>query len=193
MDKTSLRTIFLEKRMTMTQGEVADKNALITRNTVEFLKTWKSLTLHTFLPQQHKKEIDTFRIISALRVHVDPLTIVVPRIIPGTRQLHHFILLPDTTLTENKWGIPEPVPSTSQEVSAEIVDVVLVPLLAFDRSGYRVGYGGGYYDRFLALCRTDTLKLGLSFFEPTDDISDTDPFDIPLDYCITPLGIHRFI
>ena len=193
MDKVSLRITFLDKRMKMTQSEVEEKSLLIVRNTIEFLKTRKFQTLHIFLSQRDKQEIDTGKIISALRITFNHIHIVVPRVIPGTRQMKHFILLPDSALIENKWGIPEPDPLISQEVLPEEIDVVLIPLLAFDKSGYRVGYGGGYYDRFLSQCRPDTLKLGISFFESTDAISDTDPYDIPLDYCITPSGLTSFI
>jgi 5-formyltetrahydrofolate cyclo-ligase len=55
-----------------------------------------------------------------------------------------------------------------------------------------VGYGKGCYDRFLALCRPDIIKIGFSYFEPINEISDTDKFDIPLNYCITPERIYEF-
>ena len=66
------------------------------------------------------------------------------------------------------------------------VDVVLVPGLAFDEGGHRVGYGRGFYDRFLALCRPDCLKVGLSYFEPISQITDIHAGDIRLDLLITP-------
>lgn len=70
--------------------------------------------------------------------------------------------------------------------------MVLIPLLAFDKKGYRVGYGKGFYDRFLADCRPDVVKVGLSVFEPIDEIADLNEFDIKMDFCITPNRVWQF-
>ena len=87
-------------------------------------------------------------------------------------------------------GIPEPVDGL--EVPASKLDVVFVPLLAFDKKGHRVGYGGGFYDRFLKSCKKDVLKIGLSFFLPELEIEDIHSDDIPLDFCVTPGEVFRF-
>lgn len=90
----------------------------------------------------------------------------------------------------NEWGIREPI---EEFIISEIeVDCILTPLLAFDKHGNRVGYGKGCYDRFLAKCRSDAIKIGFSFFPPLERIEDTDNFDIPLNYCITPEHIYEF-
>jgi 5-formyltetrahydrofolate cyclo-ligase len=78
------------------------------------------------------------------------------------------------------------------EVPVSKIDVVFVPLLAFDKNGNRVGYGKGFYDNFLAKCREDVIKIGLSFFEPEEIIDDVFKTDIRLDYCVTPFGINNF-
>jgi 5-formyltetrahydrofolate cyclo-ligase len=67
-----------------------------------------------------------------------------------------------------------------------------MPLLAFDSKGDRVGYGKGYYDRFLAACRKDVLKIGLSYFPPVSSIDDIEIFDKKLDFCITPERVYAF-
>mgnify|MGYP003575184065 FL=1 len=90
----------------------------------------------------------------------------------------------------NEWGITEPV--SGVEVLPEQLDIVLIPLLVYDKKGNRVGYGKGFYDRFLSECRSDAMKVGLSFFEPVDLISDANELDIPLDACISPKGIFTF-
>ncbi|MBV9241520.1 MAG: 5-formyltetrahydrofolate cyclo-ligase, partial [Acidobacteria bacterium] len=87
-------------------------------------------------------------------------------------------------LVENKWGIREP--DGEQTASPDEFDIVLVPLLAFDSFGHRVGYGKGYYDRFLSLCRPDCLKIGLCAFAAETKIEDIHPGDIKLDLCLTP-------
>ena len=72
------------------------------------------------------------------------------------------------------------------------MEVIFVPLLAFDKQGDRVGYGGGYYDKFLGDIKNNALKIGLSLFEPIDKILDIEDHDISLDYIITPKRVYNF-
>jgi 5-formyltetrahydrofolate cyclo-ligase len=190
--KSLLRNLFLLKREEMTETERTKRNMLIALQLKSFLQTNTVRTLHTFIPQKGKNEVDTGGIISMIREFFPDIQIIVPGIVPGTRKMEHYLLEEKTILADNKWGIPEPDPSTSQKTEIRHIDIVLIPLLAFDRYGYRVGYGGGYYDRFLPGCRPDTIKAGLSFFGPVDKITDTDQFDVPMDLCITPGKIFRW-
>jgi 5-formyltetrahydrofolate cyclo-ligase len=96
----------------------------------------------------------------------------------------------DTDYKTNSYGIAEPI--NGAPLAAEEIDMVFVPLLAFDIKGYRAGYGKGFYDRLLANCREDIIKIGFSFFEPVDSIEDIDQFDVPLTTAITPNSIYEF-
>ena len=96
----------------------------------------------------------------------------------------------NTVYQTNRLGITEPTAGTVLEPSN--IDLILVPLLICDRSGYRVGYGKGYYDRYLAKCRKNVVKVGFSYFEPVEKITDTNQFDVPLTYCITPQHTYEF-
>jgi 5-formyltetrahydrofolate cyclo-ligase len=91
----------------------------------------------------------------------------------------------------NQWGITEP--EYGKEVPPQLIDVVIVPLLAFDTRGNRLGYGKGFYDRFLAECKADVLKIGVSYFEPEQAFEEVDEYDIPLDICVTPERVWSFI
>jgi 5-formyltetrahydrofolate cyclo-ligase len=77
-------------------------------------------------------------------------------------------------------------------VDADQLDMVFVPLIAFDEQGYRAGYGKGFYDRFLATCRPDCIKVGFSYFAAVDRLEDRHQFDVPLDLCITPHNAYVF-
>lgn len=145
--------------------------------------------IHIFLPIEKQREVDTRLIISTLRKDFAP-NIYLPKSYQAGKLTHH-VYEPETKLVVNRWGVPEP---ENVEVSfpASTFDLVFVPLLAFDKRGYRVGYGGGYYDRFLSECRSSCLKVGLSFFEPVDEILDVNEFDIKLNHCITPNKIWTF-
>ena len=105
------------------------------------------------------------------------------------KALTHFLLTDSTALQLNAYGIPEPIEGI--EVAVEKLDVVFVPLLAFDHHGNRVGYGQGFYDRFLKQCRPDAIKIGLSFFDPLDSI-ETNENDVRLDMVVTPNQVYNF-
>ncbi len=90
----------------------------------------------------------------------------------------------------HKFGMAEPF--ASEKIEATDIDLVITPLLAFDKKGYRVGFGKGFYDKLLAQCKPDVIKVGLSFFEAEEKIDDINQHDISLDYCITPETIYSF-
>ena len=106
-------------------------------------------------------------------------------------EMTHFLLTDNTLIKQNTWGVPEP--QNGLPVPNSEIDVVFIPLLAYDKKGHRVGYGKGFYDRFLSKCRPETIKVGLSFFEPEALIENLDPTDIPLDFCVTPHQVYRFV
>ena len=70
--------------------------------------------------------------------------------------------------------------------------MIFIPLVAYDLIGNRVGYGKGYYDRFLKSLNSNTLKIGLSLFEPVEEIIDINNYDISMDICVTPNSIYDF-
>jgi 5-formyltetrahydrofolate cyclo-ligase len=104
--------------------------------------------------------------------------------------MHHFLLTDNTKIRKNEYNIPEPLDGI--EVPPSKIEVVFIPLLAYDSHGNRVGYGKGFYDIFLSECHPETIKIGLSFFEPESIIEDVAVNDIRLDYCITPNKIYSF-
>jgi 5-formyltetrahydrofolate cyclo-ligase len=96
----------------------------------------------------------------------------------------------NSTLVANRYNIMEPL--HGELVDPLMIDVVFVPLLAFDMKGYRVGYGKGFYDRFLQRCSEDVVKIGFSYFEAVSTISDVHEYDVPLNFCITPMRVYEF-
>jgi 5-formyltetrahydrofolate cyclo-ligase len=106
----------------------------------------------------------------------------------GTMQ--NYLCNENTVYDLNQYGIPEPL--NEKEIMPGEIDMAIIPLLVFDTAGYRVGYGKGYYDRFLADCRPEMLKIGLSFFSPVESLSDAAFFDKKLDFCITPDCVYAF-
>ena len=190
MSKQELRKEFLQKRKAFAETEVDVFSKQIHDWFFRNIPVHAYATIHTFLPIKRNNEIDTYLIINTLRKDF-ATDIVIPRSHEdGT--MSHYLLTKDTVFEENKWGISEPSQVGSLQYSVFNIDLVLIPLLCFDKKGFRVGYGKGYYDRFLAECRPNVLKIGLSIFEPIDEISDVTEFDVQMDYCITPNKIWSF-
>ncbi|MFD2938115.1 5-formyltetrahydrofolate cyclo-ligase [Spirosoma flavum] len=196
MNKVDLRREYLTKRKALTAREVEHRSQLIGKLFFDFLVKTKLVTepvmLHTFLPIQRTNEVDTWLIIRHLWAAFKHIQIAVPVTDTAQSTLGHYLISPETPLVENRWGIPEPPTQGYQPLSPIDFRIVLVPLLVFDQQGHRVGYGGGYYDRFLSHSRPDCLKVGLSLFEPVEAIDDAEPTDIPLTICITPVQDYTF-
>lgn len=144
-------------------------------------------TIHLFIPIAEKKEPDTFLFIDWLGSHHPDIRIIVPRADFDTALMTHHVYTGKDSLVKNLFNILEPAKDV---IHTGDIDLVLVPLLAFDLKGYRVGYGKGFYDRFLQ--QVNTRAIGLSFFKPVDLIEDIDQYDVALDTCITPEKTYYF-
>ncbi len=144
-------------------------------------------SIHIFLPIAEKKEPNTFLLIEWLKQAYPNIKIIVPRADFKSLLMTHHVLTDHEDLQKNIFNILEPQQSA---VHTGDIDMVIVPLLAFDLAGYRVGYGKGFYDRFLN--GIETFKVGLSLSEPVPHISDADAHDVPLDCCLTPSGRYDF-
>ena len=191
MNKDALRKHYLHLRKALTEEEVDQRSLQICHQLFRsgLLKEVKHL--HCFLPIRQKKEVNTWLIIEHLRQEQPETNIIVSRTLWATKQMEHFYLEKDGLVKENKLGIPEPVSAPS--CPAQKIELVLLPLLAFDLKGQRVGYGAGFYDRFLSECLPDTKKVGLSLFGPTLElITDAHELDVPIDSCITPEKVYSF-
>jgi 5-formyltetrahydrofolate cyclo-ligase len=186
MLKKQLRSRYTEQRDSLSP-ETREQKSLQISNRCLKLPIWDFQFYHLFLSIPEKGEVDTSGLLTILQGK--DKNIAVPKV-TGTGELTHYLLTDATLLRTSKWGIPEPV--SGVQLPPEQLEVVFLPLLAFDLDGYRVGYGGGFYDRFLSRCQKDVLKIGLSFFEPVQEIDDRDSLDIPMDYCVTPNKTYSF-
>jgi 5-formyltetrahydrofolate cyclo-ligase len=144
----------------------------------------------TFCSQPQWGEPDASLLTQYIKDAFPSAQIAYPKIIDEEGKMEAIIPTSDSKMIPGKWNIPEP--ENGSILDPTRLDWVLVPLLAFDQSGHRVGYGKGYYDRFLQRCRPNVIKLGISFFDPIDRIEDTGYFDVPLSRCITPGRLYEF-
>ncbi len=186
MLKSEARKTHKELRTLSTEENREDWSIAIANNLLK-LPIWENLYYHLFLPIEKQKEVDTEHILNIL--FAKSKEIVLSKSNFEDQSMVHFLLTENTRILKNEYGIPEPVDGI--EVPASKIEVVFVPLLAFDESGNRVGYGKGFYDRFLA--QTNAIKIGLSFFEATPKLEDIYNEDIALDYCVTPKKTYDFL
>ncbi len=191
MTKSELRTAFLNKRKTISSDESAEFSRRIAERFFDVCDLVRVENLHCYIPILKFNEIDTLLICNRIWSDFPHIQTAAPRIELETGELHSFVFNSETKFVENTWGVNEP--SEGEIVEAKSLDLVIVPLLCFDESGFRVGYGKGFYDKFLAQCRPDCMKVGLSFFPPVDRIDDAAEFDVKIDQCITPDEILAFM
>lgn len=186
MDKSQIRKQYKILREGLSKTQIEDRSISIANRCLE-LPIWNKQIMHIFLSIENQKEVDT----SFLRtlLHGKDKEIVIPKIIDSER-LQHFLLTDHTLFKKNSLGIPEPV--SGIEIKPSLIDVVFIPLLSFDYKGNRVGYGKGYYDRFLLNCKEECLKIGLSFFEEEQCVFDVEDTDISLDFCVTPKQVYQY-
>ena len=182
MSKNELRKYFLARRKTLSLASLQQQSQMISTRFFEHVDLMAINYLHIFLPILKQHEINTWLIIEKIRQNYPYISLVIPKIHLSTYRLESYLFDTHTQLVENRYGILEPVQAL--KCPDEKIDLILLPLVCFDNNGFRVGYGKGYYDRFLPQCRQDILKIGLSLFEPVDKIDDINHYDVKMDFCI---------
>ncbi len=186
MEKSALRKKYKQLRSALSAEEVEDLSLQIANRCLD-LAIWDKDYYHIFLPIKDKTEVNTEYLLHILQGK--DKSIVISRADFSNLGMTHVLLQENTSITVSTYGIPEP--QAGLEVPSNTLDVIFIPLLAFDLKGNRIGYGKGFYDRFLEQCRDDSIKIGLSFFQAEQSILN-ETTDIPLDFCITPKKIYRF-
>lgn len=186
MDKATLRILYKAKRDALIQENI-DSLSLDIANQALNLPIWDKTYYHIYLPISTKKEVNTEYLLHILQGR--DKSIVVPKAEFNSGKMKHILLQENTVLKESSYGIPEPLEGI--EIPTNKMEVVFVPLLAYDKKGNRIGYGKGFYDWFLKECNTHCVFVGLSFFEPENTL-ENEPQDVPLHFCVTPTKYYHF-
>ena len=184
--KFFLRKSFKKQRSLLDINQVKGLSKRIFENLLE-LNIWDKSFYHLYLSNQINNEVETDEIVNLL--FMKNKRVFVPKILG--KDLLNIEIDNNTNYSLNQLGIREPISSNQKDAS--LLEVIFVPLLIFDKLGHRVGYGGGYYDKFLGNIKDDVLKIGLSLFEPIDEIQDIERHDIRLWITtITPKRVYDF-
>ncbi|MGB0260332.1 MAG: 5-formyltetrahydrofolate cyclo-ligase [Flavobacteriaceae bacterium] len=187
MDKASLRKLYRQMRNDLPPSQIRTLQKQLELQFSSFNLSSISV-IHVFLPIAKQTEVNTWPLIESL--WAVNKTVIASTTDFDTKVMRHWRIEANTSYHNNNYGIPEPI--TQDEVFSDQINMVLVPLLSFDTYGHRVGYGQGFYDRFLASCRDDCRFVGLSYFEVGPKIEGLSEHDIRLDQCITPKEVYNF-
>lgn len=187
MLKSDARKELLAKRKALTESDCIKLDDLLL---IQLQKmNWSSTRiLGSCYPSDAHAEPNSLLLVKFLKFYIPAIEIVYPVIQDNDASMEFYAETDELNL--NKWGIHEPIPS--KLYSPEQIDTFLVPLIGFDQSGHRIGYGKGYYDRYFARVAPNTKRIGLSYFEPMANFEDTHQFDVPLSHCITPWNNYEF-
>jgi 5-formyltetrahydrofolate cyclo-ligase len=177
MKKAEIRKIVLAQRTQLEEKEFLERTQRVIETLAPLLKPGKTIASFKAIP--HRNEIS-----------LDSLTgdFAFPRVISAAAGTMEMVQSAD--FANSDWGIPEP--EGGQIIEPVKFDILLLPLVTFDLKGNRVGYGRGFYDRYLMNCRPDCLKIGISLFDPVALIEDVERHDIPLDVAICPAKLYDF-
>ncbi len=185
-DKKKLRQQILKKRKALSPEWLNENSGLIHSNLKSLAALKKTKIIHTYVDWQN--EVKTQSLISELLE--TGKRIVVPMVDKSTQQLQHFEIKSLSELKPGAFGIMEPKKNLKTSVGIEALEVIIVPGVAFDLSGHRLGYGGGYYDAFLK--QTLALKIAIGFeFQIVEKIP-TRAEDEKIDILVTEKQIYDF-
>lgn len=190
MTKAEIRKQYLQQRAALPEAGYLQLNYRLCEQFFAHIDLSFIKIIHTFIPIEKNREPNTWLIIDRIRREYPHIRLSIPRVNSQMAQMENFYFEGLHQLKTNTWGIQEPRHGVPTE--PDKIDLVLVPLLAFDLTGQRVGYGKGFYDKFLPQCKPTCQRLGISLFPPIDKIDDVREEDERLTAAITPDEILHF-
>ena len=183
LDKKKTRQRVLQQRRAFSATEKTPAE----QRMLKFLQSWdvfrQAKTIHIFISKTD--EPDTSPIIES--AWESGKTVAVPCVVPDSFELFHSQLKSFEDLSSGALGVLEPSPEGRIAMNPESFDLVIIPGVAFDRQGGRLGYGKGYYDRFLE--QTTAFRLALAFNFQVLEKVPTEKHDVPMNGILTESGI----
>lgn len=177
MTKKELRKYYKAQRANLSTQEIEQAGAILREKILEKIPPKSNVAI--FLPISNHSELDLTPLLTNTEYNW-----YASRSEFTTRTMVFYKIDSTTEFEINEWNIPEP--PENGKISPSEIDVVVIPLLVCDLKGNRIGYGMGFYDNFLALCKESCLKLGINYFPPVSSIADVRKDDIQLNVLLTP-------
>jgi len=179
--KKEIRDALRHKKEMLTPDERFEKSRAICSHLMELISPGETVMVYT----SKEKEVNTVPLITMLLSYRHP--VIVPIIQSEDVSLRLSYLEDMMVLVPSTFGVPEPIGNEMPADGAD-VDTIILPMLGFDRRGGRIGYGAGYYDRFLAQY-PDIRKIGIAFGCQEVDSLPLDPHDVVMDAIVTEEGV----
>ena len=187
MQKNELRNILKSERNNLSKTEIENISQAVIKHLLRGFK-WQGTLVNIFLPIQKNKELNLYPLIEKIALLKG--TVTLNRTNFTTKEMTPIHYQSDLQIKKNEYGIPEPVNGVEIEINE--IDVVIVPMLGFNANGHRLGYGGGFYDRFLSQTKAACIKIGVCHTAEPITIQNIENTDISLDFLISPNGIRQF-
>lgn len=187
MLKAEARRSLLYKRQNLSLVECVKWDDLLL---IQFQRLdWSNTSvIGSFYPMEKHNEPNTILLTSYLQAFNPGLTIAYPVVDQKSQTMQFYEATNSYQI--NSLGTHEPIKQNL--IPNNLIDTFLVPLLGFDLNGHRLGFGKGYYDKYFSTCIHSHIRLGISYFEPIPNMTDTHEFDVPLTHCITPWSSYEF-
>ncbi len=187
--KQALRNAYREKRKNLTQQQMHARLAAMLEHFREIpIKTGGMVLSFQPILQNHEVPIQYFEDDAEDVFSIS--SFCYPAADFGSGHMQAFLGDENIVWEEADFGLTQPRSGTL--VMPHKMDSIFIPLLAFDEQGNRLGYGKGFYDRYLQTCRPDAQKIGFSWFEAEILLPSIDAHDVPLNYCVTPNRLYVF-
>lgn len=182
--KKLLRLMFKEYRNQFSETQWNQIGVEIQNHAIDLIHNLNINSIGCYIQSQKSREVSTEIMLKSMLE--GGISTCIP-VVGEDFTMEMYRIRVDTTFETNKWGIPEPI-----GLGADCIvepEGIVVPMLGADSNGYRIGYGKGFYDRYLS--KKDVIKIGLCPQACIIEKLPTDEFDIPMDYLITENGIIR--
>ena len=174
--KSKLKDLTLRKRNSLSNDEILEKSDLIRKNLFNLQEYKKSETAMFFV--SFGSEVNTHEMV---KESLKTKTIVVPKVMHN--EIEPSVIIDfDNLVPSGKFGILEPI--EAMKIAYKNIDIVLAPGIAFDKEGHRIGYGFGYYDKFLSKV-PKAVKIGLCFDFQVVEKVPKEEHDVPVDLIVT--------
>jgi 5-formyltetrahydrofolate cyclo-ligase len=185
MNKSECREHFLALRRNLSREEWQLKNDQILDRLVKLCLKLSPGEGLLFFPIEKKREVDLRKLPNMLYENGKSWSWSLP-VMNENQGLNACRWIKDEPLLEAKFGVLEPQSIPERKLNGSAISLIILPLIIADQNGNRVGYGKGFYDRFMSSEATNALRVGVSMFSPIHEISDINPMDQRLHILICP-------
>lgn len=186
IDKKHLRKKILTQRQQIKPQHIVEYSHSIMLHIENLIENKEFQHVFTFLPFRNEPDLRPMM----YRLMANKITISVPKISSLDGEMEFYPIQENSKLEKNQYGILEPVIDDEAPSIPESNTLIIIPTVAMDEFGYRLGYGGGFFDRYLEAYPYPT-KLGVGFFQFILEEIPTEPWDTQLDYVCTEHFLKR--